>query len=207
MRTRVKICGITRVEDAMAAVEAGADALGFVFYPPSPRDVSVAQAGRIVTQLPPFVTTVALFVNAERQDIAQVLQNARIDLIQFHGDESPAYCAGHGRPWVKALRMKDGVDLQRLEQEYHGASGLLLDAYKAGVPGGTGDSFDWERIPREMASRLILAGGLNPQNVAAAIHKVRPYAVDVSGGVEAAKGIKDQEKIKQFMRGVELGKE
>jgi len=207
MRTRVKICGITRVEDAMAAIKAGADALGFVFYPPSPRNIGVEQARHIVAQLPPFVTTVALFVNAAREDIAEVVQQVKIDLLQFHGNECPDYCAEHGRPWIKAIRMKDGVDLAKADSEYHQASALLLDAYKPGAPGGTGDSFDWERIPPEMAGRIVLAGGLTPENVSGAIRRVHPYAVDVSGGVEAAKGIKDHHRIKQFMRGVQLGEE
>ncbi|WP_457665760.1 phosphoribosylanthranilate isomerase [Thiolapillus sp.] len=207
MRTRVKICGITRLEDALAAIKAGADALGFVFYPPSPRDVDVAQARRIVAQLPPFVTTVALFVNADRDTIAEVVQQVKIDLLQFHGNECPDYCAAHGRPWIKAIRMKDDVDLLKASNDYHQASALLLDAYKPGVPGGTGDSFDWERIPEKLAQRIVLAGGLTPENVAEAVRRVHPYAVDVSGGVEAVKGIKDQQKIKQFMRGVQLGEE
>lgn len=207
MRTRVKICGITRLEDALAAIGAGADALGFNFYPPSPRYVEVARAASIIRQLPPFVTTVALFVNADRETIAEVIRETGIDLIQFHGNECPDYCAEHGRPWIKAIRMQGNVDLLRLNRDYRQASALLLDAYKPGVPGGTGDSFDWERIPEDMASRIILAGGLNAENVSTAIRKVHPYAVDVSGGVEAAKGIKDQEKIKQFMRGVQLGQE
>ncbi|WP_456404238.1 phosphoribosylanthranilate isomerase [Thiolapillus sp.] len=205
MRTRVKICGITRLEDAQAATEAGADALGFVFYPPSPRNTDIEQARRIVAQLPPFVTTVALFVDAEREQIAEVVRKVQIDLIQFHGDESPEFCASHERPWIKAIRMKERVDLRRLGEDYRGASGLLLDAYKPGVPGGTGERFDWDRIPPEMAGRIILAGGLNPENVASAVRSVRPWAVDVSGGVEASKGIKDHQKIEQFMRGVELG--
>ena len=207
MRTRVKICGITRFEDALAAIKAGADALGFVFYPPSPRDIDVAQARRIVAQLPPFVTTVALFVNADRDTIAEVVQQVKIDLLQFHGNECPDYCAAHGRPWIKAIRMKDDVDLRKASNDYHQASALLLDAYKPGVPGGTGDSFDWERIPEKLAQRIVLAGGLTPENVAEAVRRVHPYAVDVSGGVEAVKGIKDQQKIKQFMRGVQLGEE
>ncbi|WP_456412953.1 phosphoribosylanthranilate isomerase [Thiolapillus sp.] len=205
MRTRVKICGITRLEDAMAAVNAGADALGFVFYPPSPRHIDVAQAGRIVAELPPFVTTVALFVDADRERIAEVVRKVRIDRIQFHGKETPAYCAQHGRPWIKAIRMKDDVDLMRMSRDYQGAAALLLDAYKPGVPGGTGEGFDWKRIPVELAGRIILAGGLDAGNVSSAVRSVRPYAVDVSGGVEISKGVKDQEKIEQFMRGVELG--
>ncbi|WP_456418223.1 phosphoribosylanthranilate isomerase [Thiolapillus sp.] len=205
MRTRVKICGITRLEDAMAAVNAGADALGFVFYPPSPRHIDVAQAGRIVAELPPFVTTVALFVDADRERIAEVVGKVRIDRIQFHGQETPAYCAQHGRPWIKAIRMKDDVDLMRMNRDYQAAAALLLDAYKPGVPGGTGEGFDWKRIPVELAGRIILAGGLDAGNVSSAVRSVRPYAVDVSGGVEISKGVKDQEKIEQFMRGVELG--
>jgi len=207
MRTRVKICGITRLEDALTAIEAGVDALGFVFYPPSPRNISVARAREIVANLPPFVTTVALFVDAEREHIAEVVRQVQIDLIQFHGNESPAYCAEHGRPWIKAIRMKEGVDLLQLSEAYHHAAALLLDAYRSGVPGGTGDSFDWQRIPPDLASRIVLAGGLDAENVAAAIRSVRPYAVDVSGGVELSNGIKDQDKIKQFMRGVQLGQE
>ncbi len=205
MRTRVKICGITRLEDAMAAVNAGADALGFVFYPPSPRYIDVEQARRIVAELPPFVTTVALFVDADRERIAEVVQNLRIDRIQFHGNEIPAYCAQHGRPWIKAIRMKDDVDLMQMSRDYQGAAALLLDAYKPGIPGGTGEGFDWKRIPVELAGRIILAGGLDAGNVSSAVRSVRPYAVDVSGGVEISKGVKDQEKIEQFMRGVELG--
>ncbi len=189
----------------MAAINAGADALGFVFYPQSPRYIGLEQVRGIVAELLPFVTTVGLFVNADRERIAEVVQYAQIDLIQFHGDESPEFCASHGRPWIKAIRMKDDVNLRQLEKDYHGASGLLLDAYKVGVPGGTGEHFDWDRIPPEMAGRIILAGGLNVENVSSAVRSVHPYAVDVSGGVEVSKGIKDQEKIKQFMRGVELG--
>jgi len=207
MRTRVKICGITRLEDAMAAVNAGADALGFNFYPPSPRYVEVALAADIIRDLPPFVTTVALFVDADRESIAEVLRETRIDLIQFHGNECPDYCAEHGRPWIKAVRMKDNVDLEKVTADYADAQALLLDAYRPGVPGGTGEVFDWQCIPSGLAERIILAGGLHAGNVSSAVRSVRPYAVDVSGGVEISEGIKDQEKIKQFMRGVELGEE
>jgi phosphoribosylanthranilate isomerase len=207
MRTRVKICGITRLEDAMAAIDAGADALGFVFYPPSPRDVSVAQAREIVAQLPPFVTTVALFVNADRETIAEVIRETGIDLLQFHGNECPDYCAEHGRPWIKAVRMKDDLDLDKVVRDHAGARALLLDAYRPGVPGGTGEAFDWGRIPAELAGRIVLAGGLTPDNVADAVRQVKPYAVDVSGGVEAGKGIKDADKIKRFIRGVQLGEQ
>ncbi len=207
MRTRIKICGITRAEDARAAVQAGADALGFVFYPPSPRYVEAGEAASIIRSLPPFITTVALFVNADRETIAEVLGETGIDLIQFHGNECPDYCAEHGRPWIKAVRMKDDVDLDKVARDYAGARALLLDAYRPGVPGGTGEAFDWRRIPVELAGRIVLAGGLTPDNVADAVRQVRPYAVDVSGGVEVEKGIKDADKIKRFMRGVRFGEQ
>lgn len=202
MRTRVKICGITRPEDAMAAVEAGCDAIGLVFYPPSPRAVTPHQAREIADRIPPFVTVVGLFVNAGREAIAEVLETTRLDLLQFHGDEAPDQCRGHGRPWIKALRMREGLDLERLHETYREASGLLLDTYRKGVPGGTGEAFDWDLIPTGMAGRIVLAGGLDPDNVEQAIRRVRPYAVDVSGGVERDKGIKDRSRIAAFMRGV-----
>ena len=207
MRTRVKICGITNVQDAMLAVEQGADALGFVFYPPSPRYVSVDMAAAIISELPPFVTTVGLFVDAGGEEIACAIELAKIDLIQFHGDESADYCAAHGRPWIKAIRMRDDVDLRQLVLDYTAASALLLDTYSPGTPGGTGESFDWDRIPAQLESRIILAGGLTPDNVTEAIRRSRPYAVDVSGGVEAAKGIKDADRIVQFMRGVRVAEQ
>ena len=205
MRTRIKICGITRPEDGLAAVRNGADAIGLVFYPPSPRAVNLAQAQEIVSLLPPFVTVVGLFVDEPRERLIQLLQSVRIDLIQFHGNESAAECDGYYRPWVKAIRMREGIDLPALEKTYAGASGLLLDAYQADRPGGTGTRFDWERIPPDMASRIILAGGLNPENIESAVSQVRPYAVDVSGGVEASKGIKDAVKIAAFIEGVKRG--
>jgi phosphoribosylanthranilate isomerase len=205
MRTRIKICGITRVEDALAAVQHGADAIGLVFYPPSPRAVSVKQASNIVAALPPFITVVGLVVDASRATLRALLEAVRIDLLQFHGDEQPTDCEGHGRPWMKAVRMREGVDLTAIEQMYRGASGLLLDTYQAGQPGGTGRQFDWERIPAKMASRITLAGGLNPDNITLAIRQVRPYAVDVSGGVETSKGIKNAEKIAAFIAGVNRG--
>jgi phosphoribosylanthranilate isomerase len=199
MRTRVKICGITREADAQAAVEHGADALGFVFYPPSPRCVAIDTAARIVHSLPPFVTTVALFVDATTAQIAEVVDRVGVDLLQFHGAEGPAACQGHRRPWIRAVRMRGDVDLAAEAAAFHGARGLLLDAYRPGVPGGTGERFDWDRIPQDMASRIILAGGLTADNVGQAVREVRPYAVDVSGGVECAKGIKDASKIKRFI--------
>lgn len=205
MRTRVKICGITRLEDAQAAIRLGADAIGLVFYPPSPRAVTREQAASIVSSLPPFVTVVGLFVNASDSELSEVLEHVPLDLMQFHGEESPQACAGHGRPWIKAVRMRPSVDLEQIAQEYAEASGLLLDTYQAGVPGGTGQTFDWDRIPGELASKVILAGGLNPDNVEQAIRQIHPYAVDVSGGVEAAKGIKDEAKMAAFIAGVNRG--
>lgn len=205
MRTRVKICGLTRAEDVTAAVANGADAIGLVFHPPSPRAVTPERARSLVAGLPPFVTVVGLFVNEERERIAEILRRVRIDLLQFHGDETPADCAGHGRPWIKAVRVRDHVDLPALQGRYGAASALLLDTYRPGVPGGTGSTFDWDLIPAEMAGKIILAGGLDADNVERAVRGVRPYAVDVSGGVERAKGIKDAEKIAAFMRGVRRG--
>jgi len=202
MRTRVKICGITREQDAAAAVEHGADAIGLVFYPNSPRHVTVERAAAICHQLPPFVTSVALFVNATADEIARVVDEVGVDLLQFHGQESADYCAQHRRPWIRAIRMRPDTDLLAEQAAFAAGRGLLLDAYRPGVPGGTGETFDWARIPAQLAPQVVLAGGLHPENVAAAIRAVRPYAVDVSGGVEAEKGIKDPDKIKAFMREV-----
>ncbi|MEW8221827.1 MAG: phosphoribosylanthranilate isomerase [Candidatus Thiodiazotropha taylori] len=205
MRTRIKICGITRTEDALTATRLGADAIGLVFYPPSPRSVSAEQAQRIVKSLPPFVTVVGLFVNEDRAVIEQILNQVPLDLLQFHGDESAEDCSGFGRPWIKAIRMRQDTDLLSLEQQYTDASGLLLDTYQAGVPGGTGKTFDWDLVPESLAGRVILAGGLNSENVTRAVASLHPYAVDVSGGVEAAKGIKDAAKIEAFITGVMRG--
>ena len=202
MRTRVKICGITREQDALAAVEFGADALGFVFYEPSPRHISIPRAAEIAQALPPFVSTVALFVNADPDTIAEVVDVVGVDLLQFHGQECPEYCARHRRPWIRAVRVQPETDLLAVRAEFASGRGLLLDAYRPGVPGGTGETFDWDRIPPQMAPGIVLAGGLNPDNVGDAVRSVRPYAVDVSGGVEAAKGIKDSAKIKAFIEEV-----
>lgn len=201
-RTRVKICGITRLEDAEAAIAAGADALGFVFYPPSPRAISPEQAADIIRQLPPLITTVGLFVNEDAETVAAILQQTQLDLLQFHGDETPDYCQQFGRPWFKALRMKPELDLPQEVERYAAARAILLDAYRPGVPGGTGEAFDWARIPANLNTSLILAGGLTPANVRKAITRVQPYAVDVSGGVEAEKGIKDSQKIDLFIEEV-----
>ena len=199
---RSKICGITRIEDALAAAEAGADAIGFVFYAKSPRAVDVRQAGAIIAELPPFVTTVGLFVNASRCELNEILEVVPLDLLQFHGDETPQDCEGYHRPWIKALRVRPGDDLEAACKLYAGARGILLDTYVAGVPGGTGEAFDWSLVPERLSKPIILAGGLSADNVGQAIAQVRPYAVDVSGGVEQAKGIKDAAKIEAFMRAV-----
>jgi phosphoribosylanthranilate isomerase len=199
---RSKICGITRIEDALAAVAAGADAIGLVFYAKSPRAVSVEQAAAILQALPPFVTSVGLFVDMPRAELQALLQRLPLDLLQFHGDESPADCEGHGRPYIKALRVRPGEDVAAAMAPYAGARGILLDTFVEGVPGGTGATFDWSLVPRQASKPIILAGGLEAGNVAAAIRQVRPYAVDVSGGVEASKGIKDAGKIRAFVQAV-----
>lgn len=197
---RSKICGITRVEDALVAAEAGADAIGLVFYPKSPRAVSVQQACDIVAALPPFITTVGLFVNASRGEINATLDAVPLDILQFHGDESPADCEGFCRPWYKALRVQAGEDVHRQAALYAGASAILLDTFVAGVPGGTGEIFDWSLIPADLPKPLILAGGLTCENVRQALAEVRPFAVDVSGGVELSKGIKDAASVREFVR-------
>lgn len=202
---RSKICGITRVEDALAAAAAGADAIGLVFYAKSPRAVSVEQARQIIAALPPFVTTVGLFVDVERDELRQILAQVPLDLLQFHGNESAEQCEGHGRPYIKALRVKAGDDVAAQVARYPGAAGVLLDTFVEGVPGGTGLAFDWSLVPAGLSKPVILAGGLTPENVAAAIARVRPYAVDVSGGVESAKGIKDADKIRAFIRAAQGG--
>lgn len=202
MRTRVKICGITRAEDAAQAAHCGADAIGLVFYKKSPRAVDVEQARSIVKTLPAFVTRVGLFVSMPRDEIQQILEGVSLDLLQFHGDEPAEDCRGYNKPYIKALRMKQGIDVAKEAQHYPDASGILLDSYQPGVPGGTGTTFDWNAIPAEMANSLILAGGLEVANVAQAISNVQPYAVDVSGGVEREKGIKDHILIRDFINEV-----
>ena len=201
-RTRVKICGITRLEDALVAIESGADALGFVFYEPSPRYISPEDAADIIQQLPAFVTTTALFVNETAENVDRIVQETRIDLLQFHGDEEPDFCNRFVRPYIKALRMKPELDLQVEAERYRSAQAILLDAYRPGVPGGTGEVFDWDRIPQQHPAPLILAGGLTADNIANAVSTVAPYAVDVSGGVEQSKGIKNADKVKKFINEV-----
>jgi len=204
MRTRVKICGITRRQDAEFAVEMGADALGLVFYSPSPRAVTIAQAQEIVAGLPPFINIVALFVDAKPEDVFACLTALPIGLLQFHGDESPEYCEQFNHPYMKALRMREGLDLESEVSRYSSASAILVDSYQPGIPGGTGQVFDWSLITK-INMPLVLAGGLDAENVAQAIEQVKPYAVDVSGGVEQAKGIKDKMKISDFMQEVVNG--
>lgn len=203
-RTRIKICGITREDDLDAVVAAGADALGFVFYAPSPRYVAAARAAELVARVPAFVKTVGLFVNAAPEAVATVLDQVPLDLLQFHGDEAPGYCAAFRRPWIKAARVKPGLDLLEYARAFSGAagiSGLLLDAHVEGYGGG-GQTFDWSLIPPGLPLPVILSGGLHPGNVAEAVRRVRPWAVDVSSGVEAARGVKDMRKITEFIAGV-----
>jgi phosphoribosylanthranilate isomerase len=199
MRTRVKICGITRVDDAQAACEAGADAIGMIFYPPSPRFLSNRQARALRDALPPFVTSVALFVDPTVEEVERVLERVRPNALQFHGDESPEFCEQFGMPYLKACRMKEGVDLLKYLQPYGGASGWLADAFVEEAYGGVGKSFDWSLVPHERPRPLILSGGLTSMNVRDAIRLVRPWGVDVSSGVESAKGIKDPAKMVAFM--------
>lgn len=201
-RTRVKICGITRVEDALCAVHAGADAIGLVFYAASPRCVSVAQAKDIVAAMPPFVSVVGLFVNASTAEIQSILSQVDLDIVQFHGDETPAQCAQINLPYYKAIRVKPDTNLLQYAIDFKAAKALLLDAYSEQAYGGTGHTFDWNLIPQGLPKPIILAGGLDAKNVAAAIQQVRPYAVDVSGGVELSKGIKSAKKIAAFMQAV-----
>ena len=197
---RVKICGITRVGDATQVLAAGADAIGLVFYPPSPRCVDIERAQEIALEVGPFVNVVGLFVDAEPSHIESVLQRVPLTTLQFHGDESEAQCLRYGRPYLKALRMKPGMDVRDALRSYPSASGILLDAYRKGVPGGTGETFDWQRVPRDQKQHLVLAGGLTPENVAAAIAATGVYGVDVSGGVESAPGIKDAARIASFIQ-------
>jgi len=202
MWTRIKICGITRPEDGLAVAEAGGDAIGLVFYGPSPRNVTIEQAQAVVAALPPFVTVVGLFVNAADDEIREVLDAVPLGLLQFHGDEPAGLCGGYGLPYIKALRMAPGLDVAATAALYRDAQGILLDAYQSGVAGGTGEVFDWQAVPDGLKKPIILAGGLTADNVGEGITQVRPYAVDVSGGVEAAKGIKDINKISAFVDAV-----
>jgi phosphoribosylanthranilate isomerase len=202
MPTRIKICGITRVEDALAACAAGADALGFVFHPPSPRNVAPNNAREIVAALPPFVCAVGLFVDREADAIERILENVPLDMLQFHGDEAPELCARFGRPYLKAVRMRPEVDLLEYARRFGDARGLLLDAFVSGTHGGTGTRFDWRLVPANLPMPIVLSGGLTPENVGEAVQALRPWAVDVSSGVEAHKGIKDAQRMRDFIAGV-----
>ena len=198
MRTRVKICGITRAGDARAAAQAGADAIGLVFFPPSPRFLSVERAVEIRDALPPFVQTVALFVNPDAAQVAQVIGRVKPAMLQFHGDESSEFCAHFGVPYVKAARVKAGVDLLEYLRPFSTAAAWLLDSFVAEY-GGVGERFDWSLAPQKLERPLILSGGLDVSNVGEAIRRLRPWGVDVSSGVESAKGVKDAAKIAAFI--------
>lgn len=203
-RTRIKICGIREGLHALVAADAGADAIGLVFYRESPRFVTPGMAANVVSVLPPFVMAVGLFVDADEGKIRDTLATVRLDLLQFHGDESPEFCSSFGVPYVKAVRMAEGTDLLEWTGRFSSARALLLDAHVEGTPGGTGKTFDWAAIPRDLPIPLILSGGLTPENVAPAMRAVRPWAVDVSSGVEATRGTKDPRRIVEFIRSVRL---
>lgn len=200
--TRIKICGITREQDLHAVANSGADAIGLVFYEKSPRHMSIQQAAELMLPVPPFVTVVGLFVNPTVDYVRQVLANVSLDVLQFHGEESPEFCQQFNRPYLKAIRVKAGVDLVECAARYARAQGLLLDAFVEGTQGGTGESFDWTLIPQNLSLPVILSGGLHAGNVAEAVKQVRPYAVDVSSGVEVSKGIKDAAKVAAFIKEV-----
>jgi phosphoribosylanthranilate isomerase len=202
VRTRIKICGFKCVASAVDAAHAGADAIGLVFYPPSPRYVDLTQATLIARALPAFVSSVALFVDADVAMVNAVIAEVKPNLLQFHGDESPAYCRQFNLPYIKAVRVRQGLDLVQYALQFNDAQGLLLDAYIAGAAGGTGCGFDWDLIPADLPLPLILSGGLDALNVGAAIRQTQPWAVDVSSGVEASKGIKDAAKVAQFIQEV-----
>jgi len=207
VRVRTKICGITSAKDALQAVKSGADALGFVFYKPSPRYIDVQSVLEICEILPPFVTTVGLFVNADQNEIEFATKEAELSLLQFHGDELEAECDRYMLPYIKAIRVQTTQDVIEAESGFQSAQAILVDAYKKGVPGGTGERFDWSLLPENRNKPLVLAGGLKAENVYQAIQSVRPYAVDVSGGVELTNGIKDHEKVSRFIEEVSRASE
>lgn len=204
-RTRVKICGLTRESDLLAACALGVDAIGLVFYPPSPRAVTIEQAAGLLKKMPPFVTVTALFVNPTVEEVTAVLSALpAVSLLQFHGDESPVFCRQFNRAYIKAMPMRQDVDLHQAASDWSDAQALLVDTYKPGIPGGSGETFNWEMVPQGISKPIILAGGLTAENVGLAITQVKPYAVDVSGGVEASKGIKDAQKMAQFIQQVQM---
>ncbi|WP_283149266.1 phosphoribosylanthranilate isomerase [Silvimonas soli] len=201
---RIKICGLRDAETARTVAAMGADAIGLVFYAPSPRNVSIETAQTVLAALPAFVTSVGLFVNADAEWLRDLLEVLPLDLLQFHGDESPAYCRSFGRPYIKAVRVKPDTNLLEYAAQYRDARGLLVDAFVEGTPGGTGEAFDWSLIPQDLPLPLILSGGLHPDNVREAIAAVKPWAVDVSSGVESTRGIKDLSKVEQFIKAARL---
>lgn len=204
-RIRVKFCGITRPDDARYAAHLGADAIGLIFYPPSPRSVDIEQACKVLAAVPAMVTTVGVFVNPKADELDAVLERVPLDVVQFHGDESPEQCARSSRPWMKAVAMRDDVDLLECARNYADARALLLDTFSVEVKGGTGRTFDWTLIPGNLDIPIVLAGGLNAGNVRSALGTCRPHALDVNGGVESAPGIKDHTKMKAFMNEVQRG--
>lgn len=203
MHTRIKICGINHRDDALKAIEYGADAIGLIFVEKSPRYVSLTDARVIAESMPPFVTVVGLFMNAGAETVREALKVVPLNLLQFHGEETPEFCDQFEMPYIKVLRMRDNVNVVAFAQEYPNAAGILLDTYHKGVGGGTGQTFDWNLIPDDVPFPLILAGGLNPENVASAVETVKPYAVDVSSGVESEPAKKDHRKIEQFIKEVQ----
>jgi phosphoribosylanthranilate isomerase len=205
MSTRVKICGITRIEDALTAIRLGANAIGFIFWDKSARYIDPKEARKIVMALPPFVSVVGVYVDPSSEWVEETCSIAGLNLLQFHGDELPEFCSQFPLPYIKAVRIRSGIDLLQYAAQYSSSNGLLLDSYVEGVPGGTGRTFEWSLIPENLSLPLILSGGLHPENVCAAIRKAKPWAVDVSSGVEITKGIKDADKIAAFMTGVRDG--
>lgn len=203
-RTRIKICGIREPAHAVVAAQAGADAIGLVFYGPSPRHVEVAQAKAVAQALPPYVMPVGLFVNAPADEVRGILAQVPLGMLQFQGDEPAEFCEQFGLPYVRAVRMEQGTDLVEWSRSFSRARALLLDAHVPGTPGGTGRTFDWAAIPRNLPIAIILSGGLTPDNVGRAVREVRPWAVDVSSGVESARGVKDPRRIVEFIRSVRL---
>ncbi|PSJ17878.1 phosphoribosylanthranilate isomerase [Nitrosomonas supralitoralis] len=202
MSVRVKVCGITRCEDAAAAIQSGVDAVGFVFWPQSTRYIDPNLARHIASNIPPFICTVGVYVDPDIAWVEETARVAKLNLLQFHGDETPEFCNQFSQPYIKAIRVKQGTDLLQYAERYSTAKGLLLDTYVSSMPGGTGHAFDWDLIPKHLPLPLILSGGLNPTNVSMAIQRTQPWAVDVSSGVEISKGIKDEKKIFAFMQGV-----
>jgi phosphoribosylanthranilate isomerase len=202
MRTRVKICGITSPEHGTAAARQGADAIGLIFYPPSPRLVTIERAREIAAAVPPFVARVAVFVNPSAAEVDAVVHGCRPDLLQFHGEETPEFCRAFGRPYLRAVRVRREVDLLEYLSPFHDAAGWLLDAYRDDLYGGTGEAFDWGLIPRRLARPVVLSGGIDAGNVGEAIRRVRPWAIDVSSSVESAKGVKDERLVAALIAGV-----